>query len=417
MDRPISTPYRKKWKWGIILLVLIFLAGYGLVFIKQDGGAVMRVNADRLIIAEVRLEEFQESISLLGQVQSLRSVYLDLVQGGIVEERYVEEGTILKTGDPIVRLSNTQLLLDIMYRQSQLFDQMNNLHYLKISAEQNRMAQLNDILDLNRQVTKAERQKNTQEQLSVRHLIPVREFEDFMTDYDYLVAKRKMAVESFHRDSVFRVDQIEQLTASLKYMERNLELARKNLNDLVVRAPMDGQLTSLKAEIGESMAPGARIGQIDLLEQFKVRADIDEYYISRIKKGQSARIRFDSSSYRLVIERIFPEVRSGKFQVDLQFVGEFPRGIRRGQSMHIDLLMGDRRTSLQFEKGAFYQYTGGHWIFVLDSSGHSARRRSIRIGRQNPDSYELLEGLQAGDKVIISGYENWGHLDKLIIME
>ena len=261
-------------------------------------------------------------------------------------------------------------------------------------------------------------QKTTYENNKVlfeKNLISKIEYENAKDEYEYLLNKKKLTVETYTKDSLFRTQQIDQLEKSVNTLEENLNITKKQLEDLTVKAPIKGQLTSLNAEIGQSIAPGANVGEIDDVDSFKVRAAIDEHYIARVSPGQMGEFSFNNHDYKLIIKKVFPEVKSGQFEVDMNFVGDVPKGIRRGQSVQIRLELGELSQALTIERGGFYQTTGGQWIFVLDPSGKTAYKREIRLGRQNSSEFEVLGGLEKGEKVITSSYDTYGDVDKLVL--
>ena len=414
MDRPIE---KKRWSLkkvaGLFLIgVFIFASAYG--FIKSRGSK-LNVDVERITIATVEKGPFQEFIPVIGTVLPIKTVYLDAMEGGRVEEVYIEAGSLVHEGDKILKLANTNLLLDIMYRETQLFEQSNNLRNTRLAMEQHRLTLRRELLELEYQI---QRQKGIYErdaELVKKELISQQEYEQARDEYQYLLKRKELAIETQKQDSIFRQVQIKQLEASMKRMQTNLDLVREKLENLVIRAPISGQLTSLNAEIGESKSPGERLGRIDVLEGFKVRAAIDEHYIARIEIGRTGTFDLAGKSYKLIVRKIYPEVREGRFEVDMEFDGASPQGIRRGQTLHIRLELGELSEALLLPRGGFYQKTGGQWVYVLDKSGEFATKRAIRLGRQNPRVFEVLEGLEPGERVIISMYDSFGDMDKLIL--
>ena len=415
MDRKIEkkgmTPVRMAiYAAGGLLLVWLL---YGLIV----GGSISRLNVDRekITIAKVQVGLFQEYIPETGTVIPLTTVYLDALEGGRIEEKYVEAGSMVQAGDPILLLGNTNLLLDIMFREAEFFDSANNLRNTRLLMEQNRLRLKAELIDLEYEVRKLERQKNRQTELYNKQLLSEQEFEDFSDDFEYQTRKRELAIQSFKQDSLFRSVQIRQLEASLVRMENNLGIAKQKLDNLTLRAPISGLLTSLNAEIGESKPQGERLGQIDVVDGFKVRAAIDEHYLPRINVGQKGQFDFVNKSYQLGISKIYPEINNGRFDVDLAFTGDTPEGIRRGQTLHIKLELGDLSEAKMVDRGGFYQKTGGQWVYVVDPSGEFAVRRNIRLGRRNPQRFEVLEGLEPGEQVVVSSYDNFGDKDRLVL--
>jgi HlyD family secretion protein len=415
MDRKIE---QKKWppkKIAIVTVSSLFaiIVIYNMIF--GDSSSRLNVQRERLTISSVSHGPFQEFIPVIGNVVPIKTFYLDAVEGGRVETKFIEEGTLVNVGDNILKLDNTNLHLDIMYREAELFQQINNLRNTRLDMERTRLSLQTQIVELDYQIAQQKRIFQRNEELFKKNMIAKDEFEDTRDLYDYLLKSRSLTLESHRQDSIFRKEQIRQLEASVGRMQSNLEIVKQKLENLTIKAPLSGQLTSLNAEIGESKSPGERLGQIDVLDSFKVRVDIDEHYIARIEIGKSGTFDFAGGSYDLEIRKIYPQVLNGRFGVDMYFIGAVPQGIRRGQTLHIRLALGDLLDAILLARGGFYQKTGGQWIYVLDESEEIGYKRSIKLGRQNPQYFEVLEGLQPGEKVITSSYETFGDNDKLIL--
>lgn len=415
MDRKIE---KKKWPpkkivtyMGVVLLTVFII--YQLFF--SDKSSRLKVNQDRIVVSTVYNGEFQEFIPVIGTVIPIKTIYLDAVEGGTVEQIYLEAGSFVNQGDPILKLTNTNLLLDIMYREAELFQQSNNLRNTRLAMEQNALIIKGQLIDLKFEIKKTARDYKNQKSLVDQNLIAVQEFETTRDEYEYLNDKLALTLQSYHQDSVFREIQMDQLEASLVRMETNLEIVKQNMGNLILKAPVSGQLTSRNAEIGESKTKGERLGQIDVLDGFKLLIAVDEYYISRISIGQKGTFTFDGKKHELRVGKVYPEVLNGRFEVDMEFVSEEPEGIRRGQSQHIRLELGDPGEGLLLARGGFFQKTGGQWVFLVDESEEYAVKQPIRLGRQNTEVFEVLEGLNPGDKVITSSYELFGEVEKLIL--
>lgn len=415
MDRKIE---KKKWPpkkivtyMGVVLVTVFII--YQLFF--SDKSSRLKVNQDRIVVSTVYNGEFQEFIPVIGTVIPIKTIYLDAVEGGTVEQIYLEAGSFVNQGDPILKLTNTNLLLDIMYREAELFQQSNNLRNTRLAMEQNALIIKGQLIDLEFEIKKTARDYKNQKSLVDQNLIAVQEFETTRDEYEYLNDKLALTLQSYHQDSVFREIQMDQLEASLVRMETNLEIVKQNMGNLILKAPVSGQLTSRNAEIGESKTKGERLGQIDVLDGFKILIAIDEYYISRISIGQKGTFTFDGKKHELRVGKVYPEVLNGRFEVDMEFVSEEPEGIRRGQSQHIRLELGDPGEGLLLARGGFFQKTGGQWVFLVDESEEYAVKQPIRLGRQNTEVFEVLEGLNPGDKVITSSYELFGEVEKLIL--
>ncbi len=415
MDRPIE---KKKWPpkkiaalslMGIVLAVAL----HSLFF--RDSRSRLNVNPERITIATIERGAFQEFIPVPGNVRPIRPLYLDAIEGGRVENLDLEAGTLVHEWDKILRLGNTNLLLNIMVQEAQFFEQTNNLRNTRLAMEQHRLTLRREIVELDYQILRQKRTYERNAALAKKNLISQQEYEQAKDEYEYLLKRKKLALETQKQDATFRKLQIEQLDASVQRMQTNLGMVKQKLENLVLRAPISGQLTSLHAEIGESKSPGERLGKIDVLEGFKVRAGIDEHYIARIETGRTGAFDLAGTSYTLLVRKIYPEVREGRFEVDMEFDGASPQGIRRGQTLHIRLELGDLSEAVLLPRGGFYQKTGGQWVYVLEPSGAYATKRAIRLGRQNPQVFEVLEGLEPGERVITSTYDGFGEIDKLIL--
>lgn len=415
LDRKIEKkPLLKRKKFwlysagGALFLLLV-------IMIISDTGSKLNVEADKITISTVENGDFQEFIPVTGTVLPRTTYYLDAILGGTVEKKYVEEGTVLKKGDKILKLSNTDFQLNALQQESFAFQQINEARNTRLSIEQNSISLQTRLVDVNYSLRDSKRNFDRDKVMWKKKLISQQEFQQARDQYYHDLEQKKLAEENWTKDSVLKQSQLHQINESINRLQLNLQLIRENIDNLTVKAPIDGQLTSLNAEIGESKSPGSRLGQIDAMDGYKVRADIDEFYIARVTKGLHATAEIDGSEYKLVVKKVYPEVKDGKFEVDMEFAGKSPGGIRRGQTLQIRLQLSDRTKALLLPRGGFYQKTGGQWIFVLNSSGSEAVKRNISLGRQNPDYFEVLSGLKPGDKVITSSYDNFGDVDKLII--
>ena len=415
MDKKIEKkPLLKRKKFwistlsGVIFLILIIL-------IITDSGSKLNVEADKITISNVAEGDFQEFIPVSGTVLPQTTYYLDAILGGNVQQKFVEEGAMLKKGDKILRLSNTDFQLSALQQESFAFQQINDARNTRLSIEQNSINLQTRLVDVNYSYLNNKQLFNRAKVMWEKKLISLQDYEQARDNYNHDKEQKKLAEENYQKDSVLKQSQLEQIGESIKRLQLNLGLIRENLDNLTVKAPISGQLTSLNAEVGQSKSPGSQLGQIDALDGFKVRADIDEFYIARVIKGLHATAEIDGKDFKLVVIKVFPEVKNGKFQVDMNFEGTVPGGIRRGQTLQIRLQLSERTKALLLPRGGFYQKTGGQWIFVLNYSGNEAVKRSISLGRQNPDYFEVLNGLRPGDKVITSSYDNFGDVDKLII--
>ncbi|MFK7845008.1 MAG: efflux RND transporter periplasmic adaptor subunit [Rhodothermales bacterium] len=415
MDRVVE---KQKWPPRRIALIggvtlFILLVAYGIW--SQGGGTKLRVEQDKLTISTIDRGAFQEYIPVIGSVEPLRTVFLDAAEGGRVDEIYVEEGATLAAGDPIVKLTNNDLLLDLLNREAQFYETMNFLRTARLSMEQNTLNLRQQIVEINYQIIRLERQHARNEELYEKALISEDDYHQVKDELDYQQQRRSLTLASHRQDSLMRLVQVNSLEASVTQIERNLDVVRGNLENLVVKAPIAGQLTSFDVEIGESIGVGRRLGQIDKLDGFRVNVPIDEHYLSRINSGQMGSFTFASEKYNLEIKKVYPEVQNGRFQVDMEFVDNGPSGIRRGQTLRIGLELGDLTDVVLIPRGGFFQTTGGNWVFV--AQGNEAVKRQIQLGRQNPQYFEVLEGLEVGERVITSSYDTFGDVDRLILQE
>jgi HlyD family secretion protein len=415
MDKPLEKKYWTVKRIGIIgipaaivLFVLIFI-------VFGDRRSTLNVQKERLTLSTVASGLFQDYIPVTGEVLPIETFFLDVVEGGRVIQKYVEEGAYLKVGDPIIKLENTNLTLQTIYNQTQVVQQENNLRTFRLALEQNRLNLQAQILNLNVQILNQKRIYEMNKKLYEKNLIPQNDFESSRDQYEYLVKSRDLSLQSYSLDSLSREGQIKQLETTVVQFQKNMKLIEDQFSNLTVRAPINGRLTALNAEIGKSIAPGQNIGQIDDTTTSKVRVDVDEHYIARVHDGQTGECILDDHLYKLKVKKVYVQVANGRFQADMNFIGDAPKEIRRGQTMHIKLELGGLTSAVLVEAGGFYSITGGQWIFVVDKSGMFAVKRQIRIGRQNPQFYEVLEGLKQGEEVITSSYENYGDMEKLIL--
>ena len=415
MDRKIEkkkfTPKNVAIYSASILFVLFVL--YNLIF--SDASKKLNVETERITISNVEKGLFQEFTPITGLVQPIETFQLDVSNGGRVMKKYVEEGAFLQAGDPIILLDNAQLRLSIIYNEANVFQQINNLRSTRLSFQQNRLDLQARLLSIDRDIREQKRIYDTNVKLFEKGFVSENEYLDSKEQYEYLLNHKKLTMETFKADSIMRIQQIQQLEKSVTTLEGNLDITKQQLENLTVRAPISGQLTALNAEIGESISQGENVGQIDKVDSFKVRATIDEHWIARVSRDQFGEFTFNGKEYKLIVKTVFPQVTNGTFQTDLLFLDDAPDGIRRGQTVHIKLELGELSEAVFVDRGGFYQTTGGQWIFVVDRSGKFAVKRNISLGRQNTQSYEVLEGLEPGEKVITSSYDNYGDVEKLIL--
>lgn len=415
MDRKIE---KKKWPPRRIVLYsagLLFFLFLIYNFLWGDATATRRLKAERLTISTVVRGPFQEFLPVTGTVRPIKTIFLDAIEGGKVDTVYREAGSFVQAGDKILRLVNTNLLISISNQDALVVEQRNLLINTKFQLERNRIQNRQRILELEYNLKRLEREYERKKLLFEKNLISQREFEDITDEYRYQQRLNQLTIESVRSDSLFQEIQVGQLERSLERLQENLQIARRRLDELVIRAPVSGQLTSLNAEIGQSKNPGQRLGQIDVFDGFKVVAAIDEHYLPRVEIGQRGEFDFAGETYWLKTTKIYPEIRDDRFDVDMEFDGPEPEGIRRGQTVHIRLQFSSASDQILLPQGGFYQSTGGQWIYVLDPDGNTATKREIRLGRKNTQVFEVLEGLEPGEKVITSNYKPIGDFEKLIL--
>lgn len=409
---------KKRWSFkriallgGAVLLAGLIASGY----LLGSGKSRVKAELSNIVIADIRKGPFQEFIPVNGVVMPITSIYLDAAEGGRLEEKFVEDGAFLKKGEAILRLSNTDLELSLANQETAVFNLLTQMQISRNAAQQNTIGKLNQMADVESSWEEAERTYLVNKKLFDQKMIAVQEFKKSQIAYNYQVKKKKLSTQILKQDSALTKQELYQSAQSFQRTKNALAVMRKKVEDLTVRAPVSGQLTSLDVEIGQNKNKGERLGQIDVTSGFKVRAEIDEHYISRIFPGLQAEFSFNNKNTVLRVKKIFTQVLNGKFQVDMEFIGNTPEAIRRGQNLQVRLALSDATNAVLLPRGGFYQKTGGNWIFKLSKDGKTAHRAELSIGRQNPDFYELKAGLLPGDRVIISGYEAYGDMQELVL--
>ena len=413
MDRKIETRSRRPLiiggaiAAGVVLLAIVFLT---------DTSTSFTLDGQRIRTAAVSNGMYEDYIPLRASVEPEKTVYLDAIEGGRVEAILVEEGAFVEEGQPLIDLSNTSLQLDVIAREAEVSEQLNNLRNTQLAIEQNRLKLKGDLIEIDYQVIRLTRLVNRYEELDDNQFISKTDYENSSDELTYWKNRRIVTEESQAQDEKIRLAQIEQLESSVEQLEKNLILARGNLDNLLIRAPRAGQLTSMDAEIGESKARGERLGQIDDVDRFKATALVNEFYLNRVRIGQQAQLEINGRDYLLEISKIYPEVQASQFEIDLRFVGEAPADIRRGQTLQLRLVLGDsNERAVLLANGPFFNDTGGAWVFVLSADGKTATRRPVQLGRRNPNMIEVDGGLVPGDEVIISSYANFIEVERLFI--
>ena len=400
-----SLPYL----FGALLLVLVVW------LLLKKNTTTLRVNSATIIVSTVEQGEFNDYATLNGIVQPITTMQLSPLESGVVERIVAEEGTTVKAGDVILEMTNKQLSMQILQSEADLAEKQNILRNTLISMEQERLALRQEMLQLDLDVTRKQRAYEQNHELYESELISREVYLQSKEDYELAVARRSLVGERQIQDSLYRSVQVAQLDENLRSMQLNMQLIRERVGNLKVKAPIDGEVGMLNVVLGQTLSQGSAIGQINDLSAYKVTAMVDEHYIDRVATGLTASFVRRDNSYDMLLRKVYPEVREGKFKVDLTFIGELPDNIRSGQTYNLNLQLGQPVEAVYIPRGAFFQKTGGRWIYVVDASGEKAYRREIRIGRQNPKYYEVLEGLSPGERVITSSYDNFGDNDELIL--
>ena len=390
------------------------MAGFILWLVFRDDASTLRVDADTLAISEVTEGEFNDYIRISGQVQPMTTIQISPQEGGVVQEIIMEEGSKVKAGDEIIRLSNDNLDLQILNSEAELAEKENLLRNTLISMEQQRLSVRQEKLQLQIDVRRLQRAFEQNKALYEDKLIAREAYLRSLEDYEMAAGRLELVNERAEQDSLYRSIEISRMEESLENMRLNMQMIRRRKDNLTIKAPIDGELGLLDVVLGQSIGSGTRIGQINELGSYKIEAQIDEHYIDRVSAGLTASFERQNESYDAIIRKVYPEVREGKFKADFKFSGEQPANIRTGQTYYLNLQLGQPEKAILIPRGTFYQKTGGKWIFVVVPEGGKAVRREIRIGRQNPQFYEVLEGLRPGEKVITSGYESFGDNEVLV---
>ncbi|WP_417887719.1 efflux RND transporter periplasmic adaptor subunit [Zunongwangia sp.] len=417
MDIPIQkkrfTPQKIAMFIGGVLLVGLIV----FVLLSSSGSSKLNVEKERISINTVKQDIFQENIPVNGVVMPITTIYLDALEGGRVEEKFVEDGAMMKKDDPILRLSNTDLELSLVNQETQVYNLLTQMQRTQNASRENTINKLNQLTEVKSSLREAERKFKLNKKLFDKGAVAEQEFLESQNNYNYQKDRLALTERVLQQDSISSKQENVQARESYEKTRKALELMRKKVEDLIVRAPVDGQLTSLDAEIGQSKSKGERLGQIDVISGYKVRVDVDEHYISRIYAGQQGSFNFDGKSYTLEIKKVYTQVANGRFQVDMTFLEEAPEKIRRGQTLQIRVALSQEKEAILIPKGGFFQETGGNWIFKVSEDGSTAYKTDIQLGSQNTEYYEVLSGLEPGDKVITSSYSNYNDIQELVLKE
>jgi HlyD family secretion protein len=399
-----------------VLTVVVIVGVIGSSLISAPKGQSLKIDAKRLIVSAVREDQFQDFLPVRGTISPKRVIYLDAIEGGRVEKILIEEGVMLKAGDKILELSNSSLQLNVLAREADVSEQINNLRNTRLAMERSRLAKKTDLIEIEYRIKSLKRNQGKNKKLLKKGLIAQDNFDQVKDELDYFQARRDVVKESQFKELTLQSEQIKQLEINVKMLQSNLGISRKSLDNLKLVAPIDGQLTFLDAELGEFMPAGQRLGQIDVLNNFKVTTLVDEFYINRVAREQIGSYKLSGESLQLKVVKIYPGVTNGQFEVDWSFVGEVPKNIRRGQSLQIRLELGNASESLVVDTGGFYQDTGGSWAFVVDADGKGATKRKVIFGKRNADVLEVSSGLGIGEKIITSSYGDYSRMERLIFL-
>lgn len=414
MDRPIQ---KKKWTLRRIALgtgILAFAAFVVFTLLVSTRKSSLNVNRDKITISDVNKGVFDEFIVVTGVVQPLKTYQLDAIEGGYVVEKFLDGGATVKQGDLILRLDNQRLTLDFVNRETEMYDLINNLENTRLRLRQDKFTLRRTLSELDFQIQQAKDDYDRNKKLYDDQVISAQEFTKTRIAYERLVQQREIEIENQKFQEENSVIQIKQLEGTLDRTKLNLDMMKQNLANLYVKAPVSGLLSRVDVEVGASIATGQNIGQIDDLSGFKMRVEVDEHYISRIFPGLEGSFEFNGQTLQLSVSKVYPEVRNGRFEVDMAFAKAVPEGIRRGQSVPVRLQLGKPAEAILLPTGGFFSDTGGNWVYVLDKSGNRAVKRNITLGRKNPQFFEVLSGLEPGEQVITSSYENFGDKDVLV---
>ena len=418
MDRAIEKKnklFSKRNIWIFIGSIFAILVIYNIFF--GDKSSKLNVEKEKITIETIEKDVFKDYIAVIGTVEPIKTIYLDAVEGGRVEEILIEEGNMVKKGDVIMQLSNSNLILDISNNEAQITRSINGLQETMVNMEQRSLNYERDLIDLKRELEKQKRAYENNKNLYEKKHISYEEFKQSKEYYNATLKKFELFKEAVRKDSIFRAKQTKRIERTIDRLQESGEIVRDRMENLKIKAPVNGELATLHPEIGEVINYGTRIGKINILDDYKLNVEIDEHYIARVRNGLPGSFSYTGKNFSLKLTKKYPEVNQGKFTVDMVFTEKTPKDINIGQTFRIKLELGQSKEAVLIPRGGFYQSTGGQWVYVVDESGEFAYKREIRIGRQNPKHYEVLDGLQPGEKVIVSSYDNFNEVDKLMLKE
>lgn len=413
MDKPISKTLWQRLQKPLGVAVALGALAALWIWAAPKAGRALNVKGENIHIAKVTQGVFEDFTPLRGQVMPLRTVYLDSIEGGRIEKVHLEDGAEVSLGQAIVDISNTHLQLDSISQEAQVSEQINNMQTQELNLVRNELEHKRNLNELQYQIKTLQRKAQRIAPLSAKGNIAIAEVDGVQDELDYLRNKQILIVEARAADKALQQAQMKQLADSVNILKANLQFARENLEALKVKSPIAGRLTAFNVEVGQSLKPGERFGQIDDPLHFKLMSQVDEFYMSRVVIGQSAEMIFEGKTYLLKIKKIYPQVKDGQFRVDFVFHHDQPQHLSRGQSMQMRLQLGEDIPARLIANGPFYQETGGHWIFVLSADQKTALRRSVRLGRRNNNVIEVLEGLNIGEQVVVSSYAGYLTMDRL----
>jgi HlyD family secretion protein len=415
MDKKIKKKIWTVKRVSMYGLGMLFIAFLLWSFLFADKRSKVKIDAEKITIGIVEYGVFQDFIPVTGNVLPIETRFLDAIEGGIIQSIEKESGEILKKGDAIIRLKNTALELSVLSQEASLYEQVNRSATTRLSLNQNDLNQQGQLAEIQYQIELLRPQYERYKRLYEKNLISKREFEEVEEQYKYNLKRKELTYASYGQDSLARSFQLNQINASEKRMLQSLDGVGRILENLVIRAPINGQLATPDLELGQSIVSGERVGWIDVLDSFKIRVRIDELYLPRTEKGLYGTFNFAQEQYELVITKIYPTITEGRFEVDMEFTGKQAEGIKRGQSVRIRLELGNSAEALLLPVGGFYKDTGGNWVYVIEENGAQAVRRDIRLGRKNPEYFEVTGGLEEGDRVITSSYDHFGDNEVLLL--
>ena len=420
MDKPLVKKNKKKYQAKYLFAGLstsVFIAIFAFSQSNasfSNSGKNYNVATNNLVISTIKQAEFAEYLPLRGVVEPEKTIFIDAIDGGRVEEVLIQEGALVKQGQAILKLSNTNLQLNVLAREAEVSEQINNMRNTRLALEQNQLSLKRDVIELDFKVLRLQKQFTRNNAMIAKNLISEQAFETIKDELDFQLKYRETVQHSQKKEALLQNQQLEQLGRSIKTLESNLAISQGSLDKLIIRAPSAGQLTFLDAQVGESKSSGQRLGQVDLIEQYKVTAQVDEFYVSRVAKGQTASFELNQQTYQIDVAKVYPGINNGTFKVDFSISDKaIAMQLRLGQSVQLKLNLSSTESKLQIANGGFMQNTAGSWVFVVDASGEQASKRTVRLGRKNPQSIEVLSGLSIGERVITSSYASFADAEQL----